>query len=105
MVAELEYAEVIPTNIDLPPVVVSKRNEHPEKRLTALYVRDNRNYEIECKNSPCRTKCHFLSSEFGEAIFDRESETFIASTKPIDDHYFKRLKIAVRQWKIQFSDF
>ncbi|RXK58172.1 hypothetical protein ESA94_19370 [Lacibacter luteus] len=104
MIATLEYAETI-NNTTLPPITSNEKREKPERQLTALYVKENKSYEIECKNSPCRTKCHFLSSEFGEAIFDRESESFIASTKSLNDHYYKYLTRTIKNWKNNFPNF
>lgn len=78
-------------------------DEHPERRLTGIFRRDGHYYEIACTSSSCKTKCHFSHPFFGEAVFDRKSETLLTSTRPIDDDYLLFLTRAVVIWKRSFS--
>ena len=95
--------EIIPA--PPPPPEASGKNDGSGKRLTAYYLKDHAEYEIDCSYSPSRTRCHFSSDVFGEAIFDHETEVFLASSKLIDDDYLAYLRRVIRQWKQQFPDF
>lgn len=80
-------------------------NEYPKRTLTGIFRRDGQYYEINCINSPCKTKCHFFHPNFGEAVFDRNSETLISTSKPLEDDYLLFLKRAVIIWKMGFPNF
>jgi hypothetical protein len=95
--------EIIPA--PPPPPEDSGKNDGSGKRLTAYYLKDHEEYEIDCSYSPCRTRCHFSSDVFGEVIFEHETEVFLASTRLLDDDYLAFLRRVIRQWKQQFPDF
>ena len=88
-----------------PPPESSRKNDRSDRRLTACYIKDNNEYEIDCFYSPCRTRCHFSNDELGEAIFDHETATFLASTNYLEDQYLIFLTRLTKQWKKQFPDF
>lgn len=96
---------IIDDIIPAPPPKPFIRNDYSDRRLTACYTRDGKEYYIECSYSPCRTKCHFSNDELGEAIFNRQTEAFIAATKILDSDYFSFLKRKMGQWKKQFPEF
>lgn len=90
----------------LPPSDFSNKGDGDHgKRLTAIYMRDGISYEIDCYYSPCKSKCHFSNSELGETIFDKETETFIAATRFIEEHYLKYLHRTIKVWQIHFPGF
>lgn len=88
-----------------PPPEASYNTDHSDRSLTAYYITNNEDHEIDCFFSPCRTRCHFSNDEFGEVIFDHKTEKFLASTKFIDNDYLTYLTRVIRQWKKQFPDF
>lgn len=82
-----------------------ERGYRNNKSVTSLYRSIDRNYEIDCKYSTCRTKCIFHHPDLGFVIFDRQSEQMIGSEKEISEHYHKYLQSAIKQWRSQFNDF
>lgn len=91
-----------------PPPALTRVKENGDDNNTELFTSFKHKgiyHEIECKSSPGKYKCHFLSSEFGESIFERDSENFIASTKEMTEEYLAFLKRIIKVWKKQFPDF
>jgi hypothetical protein len=86
------------------PIVSDKKERH-DRNLSSLYRGTDKNYEIECRYSACRTKCVFHNPDLGFVLFDRHNETVIGSEKSINDHYLQHLRRAIKQWKKQFNDF
>jgi len=85
--------------------IAAEKKEKNSRKLTSLYRSTDKNYEIDCRYSPCRTKCIFHHPDLGFVLFDRKNETVIDSEKNINDHYLQHLRRAIKQWKKQFNDF
>lgn len=81
------------------------KGDYNNRSVTSLYRGIERNYEIDCKYSACRTKCIFHHPDLGFVIFDRQSEQLIGSEKEISEHYHKHLRSAIKQWRSHFNDF
>lgn len=90
--------------ISLPPVTVPE-NEQNGRSLTSLYRGLEKDYEIECSYSTCRSKCFFQNNELELVVFDRYSEELLFSQKEITEHYSKYLHRSIKQWRCQFNDF
>jgi hypothetical protein len=101
----MRIASLYPTSTTPPSDVYKKRDGGSGKQLTAIYKRDGISYEIDCYYSSCRSKCHFSNSELGETIFDKETETFIAATRLIEEDYLKYLHRTIKAWQKHFPDF
>lgn len=84
------------------PPVEEERKEQPNRTLTSLYIKGEQKYYIDCTSLNNKTTMQFSNPELGHAFFHRASGTFIRSSKPIDEHYFKYLQRAMLQWKTQF---
>lgn len=82
-----------------------EKQEYNNHSLTSLYRGVDRNYEIDCRYSPCRTKCIFHHTDLGFVIFHRQSERMIGSEKEISEHYHHYLQLAIKRWRSQFNDF
>ncbi|MFT3845966.1 MAG: hypothetical protein QM725_13005 [Lacibacter sp.] len=85
------------------PPEEDEREELPNRTLHSLYVKGENRYVIDCISLSCKTILQFSNAELGDVFFERKSELFIRSTKPVEDDYMKFLKRAVQQWKNQFA--
>jgi hypothetical protein len=101
----MRIASLHPISTTPPSNVSKKRDGDSGKQLTAIYRREGISYEIDCYYSPCKSKCHFSNSEVGETIFDKETQTFIAATRLIEEDYLKYLHRTIKVWQRHFSGF
>jgi hypothetical protein len=90
-----------------PPIEVENkfREDGGEKSLTYIYSKNGKNYYIDCKTSQCKTMYIFQESVHGVVCFDKDSESFISSTLPLDNEYILFLQRAVKSWKKHFKSY
>lgn len=103
MITTIDYPK---TKLAEPPAqpVEEERKEYPNRKLTSLYIKEEKKYLIDCISLNNKATMQFSHPVLGDAFFDRVSGTFIRSTKALDEHYFKYLERAIKQWKTQFPN-
>ncbi len=101
MIIVLDYAKRNLLEPPLPPLEV-EREEKPNRILTALFIHEDKRYEIDCVSLKNWTVMKFSNSDLGDVYFERDSTEFISSTELITEHYYRFLKRAIKQWKSQF---
>ncbi len=102
-----EMKRVQYNEIYFPPIEVENkfREDGGEKSLTYIYSKNGKNYYIDCKTSHCKTMYIFQESFHGVVCFDKDSESFISSTLPLDNEYILFLQSAVKSWKKHFKSY
>lgn len=82
----------------MPPVKSESLNSGNGK-LYCFFKRDGKFYQVACKSSLDKTLCKYIHKEFGTAVLDRATETFLHSTKPLEEDYLLFLKRNIKGWK------
>jgi len=95
------YAPI--SNTTLPPLPQKEHHDGGDKTLTVLYIDGHLKYHVDCKSSACKTRYMFNGDDLGIAVFDKETEAYLGSSKPINKKYFLFLKRSVQIWKKHFS--
>lgn len=62
-------------------------------------------YLVDCKTSLCNNKYVFTSDEYGITKFDKLTEMYLGSSKPMNEKYFLFLKRSLLAWKKHFNHF
>ncbi len=79
--------------------------EGENRTLSFQYKDDDVVYLVDCKTSSCNNKYVFTSDEYGITIFDKLTEMYLGSSKPMNEKYFLFLKRSLLAWKKHFSHF
>ena len=92
-------------DIVFPPVKINNDNRGGggETTLTVIYSHNGKKYYIDCKSSLCKTMYVFQEDDHGTSWFDKDSESFVGSTLPLDDDYMLNLRRAIKVWKKLFN--
>jgi hypothetical protein len=86
-----------------PPFLQNETFDRGDKILTMSYDDGEIKYKVHCKSSICNMNYIFNGNDLGIAVFDKETELFMDSTKPINSKYFLFLKRSIKIWKKHFS--
>ena len=86
-----------------PPVKVETL-DHSSGRLFCFFKRDGIFYQVECKSSLDKKQCQFINKQLGIAVFEREAETLLHSTKPLQNDYLRFLKKSIKSWKVLYPN-